>query len=97
MTLPLALLLASVASPIASGIMGGMSGKQSTPFKGWMSPSLGLQDPYLVNAVLGRGLQYGLGDQKMFGDIQGVLGQAWPQILRDYKKQPTVGGHGLRG
>lgn len=84
----LALLLAGLASAGSSLLSGG--GSQSTPFKGWMSPSLGLQDPYLLNAMLKRGLQYGIGNKDMFGDIMGTVAKDWPKILANYS------GTGLR-
>lgn len=88
MDLGLALLLSGLASAGTSLLSG--SGKQSTPFKGWMSPSLGLQDPYLLNAMYKRGLQYGIGNKDMFGDIMGTVAKDWPEIMKYYS------GTGLR-
>ncbi|MCK7475668.1 MAG: hypothetical protein MZV49_24300 [Rhodopseudomonas palustris] len=81
----LGILLASLAAPLVGSIFGG--NKSTAPFKGWMSPSLGMQDPYLLNAMYKRGLQYGIGDQDMFADIQKALSNEWPQIMRQYGDQ----------
>jgi hypothetical protein len=65
-----------------SGLFGG--GKSSTSSKGWISPSLGLQDPYLLNALYGRARQYGIGDQGAFSDITNVINANWPEIIAGY-------------
>ncbi|MCK7508936.1 MAG: hypothetical protein MZV70_36175 [Desulfobacterales bacterium] len=47
-----------------------------------------------------RGLKYGIGDQKMFSDIQNLLSNEWPEIMRDYTgvgKKGQVGIGNLRG
>lgn len=82
MDLGLGLLLASLAGPAASAIFGG--NKQKAPFKGWMSPSLGMQDPYMLNAMYKRGLEYGIGDPSMFQDIMRAVRSDWPNIMRQY-------------
>ena len=74
----LAILLSSLASPL----LGGLGGKNET--KSWISPSMGVQDPYMLDSLYKRGLQYGIGDQAMFKDIQGMIGESWPSIMRYY-------------
>ena len=82
MDMGLGLLLSALAAPVVGSIFGG--NKSTQPFKGWTSPSIGLQDPYLLNAMLKRGLQYGIGDPSMFQDIMGTVRADWPNILKQY-------------
>jgi hypothetical protein len=80
MDMGLGILLASLASPLLGSILGG--GKAQT--KNWLSPSIGAQDPYMLNSLYKRGLQYGIGDQSMFKEMQQMIADNWPQMMAYY-------------
>ena len=89
MDVGLALLLGSLASPLLGSALGGGNKSQTT---NWLSPSMGVQDPYMLQSLYKRGLQYGVGDQDMFKDIQQMIAQNWPEMMKYY--QGSQGGLG---
>lgn len=87
MDIGLGMLLASLASPLMGAIVG--SGKPATT--NWISPSMGVQDPYLLQSMYKRGLQYGIGDQGMYKDISQMIYENWPQMMSYYGNRVNPG------